>query len=104
MRRRGALSAEILRCLDDADAEVGLPNSICENASRRGRIAIGEPAGKSETRVVGVWRQRMEERGYAGGNFFAGFEPVTALEHVCGARFIARAAAFVGHERERRRA
>ena len=56
MGRLFTARAEIFGGVDEADAEIRLPDTIDEGAGRRGRFAIHQPPGQRKARAVGVGR------------------------------------------------
>ena len=80
MARRFALGSKILGGLHQAGAEVGLPVAVHRYARGEGMVRIGEPLREAEAVGRGARGQRREERGYAGGDLFAGFLIAAAEE------------------------
>ena len=82
MRGSFALSSEILRRADDADAEVGLPDPIDEHSRSGRRFWVRQPFGKSQPREGRVGRQWVQHRWNPWSHRIGRFKPVAALEHV----------------------
>src|SRR5258708_7042885 len=88
-----ALQAEIFRRIDNPNPEIGLPETIDEDAGGSRRFRIYEPLRKYESRVGRRnvrFRKRMQKCGCAGNYGFRGLKPVAAFEDTGIARFAAR--------------
>src|SRR5436189_3431114 len=98
MGRVGRAHAKILRCLYQSNSKISLPDAVHEHTCSGGRFSINQPLCESETAVVCVRWQRVQERRHSGGDLFGGFEPIAALKHKGLAFFIARASSFARSE------
>ena len=72
MRRGFALRAELLGRFDDADAEQLLPQAIDGHARGERIVGVDEPIGQAEAIELRAAASRMQRRGHAGGDRFAG--------------------------------
>ena len=80
MRRQFRACAEVFRRLEQARAEVTLPDAIHERARSRRRFFVHQPVCQREARAIGIRRERMQECGCAGLHHVTGLEEITALE------------------------
>src|SRR6266404_1493307 len=88
-----ALHTEIFRRIDDPNPEIGLPETIDEDAGGSRRFWVHEPLRKYESRVGRRnvrFRKRMQKCGCAGNYGFRRLKPITAFEDTSIARFAAR--------------
>ena len=89
MRWAFALRAEILAGGDQPGAEIRLPNAVDESAGRRGRAAVGQPAGEGQPVARRVSGKLMQHAGTPGPTLSAGLEEIAAVEQVRFARHVA---------------
>src|SRR3954469_19997138 len=69
VRRFSPLSAEVLRRVDEAAAEVALPDLIHQYASGQRVLSIDKPAGEHQAVPWTVGGKRRKEVGYVGRHF-----------------------------------
>src|SRR5436853_6654399 len=98
MSRFGSAETKIFGRLDEASAEVALPDSIHANSRCCGRFFVDQPMSESEAAVIRIGGQGMEEGRHTGFNFFAWLKPIAALEHVRRAAFFIWPLAFAGEQ------
>ena len=89
VRRLGRARAEVLRRLDNADAEHRLPQPVHRHARGERRAFIREPLRERETRGRRILGQRMQRRGHVRQHGFPALVPRAAVQAVRLARIFA---------------
>ena len=82
MARQCALRAEVLLCLDDADAEELRPKAVDRDARSEGIVAAHQPLREAEPVRWRALRKRVKRGGYPGLHLLAGIKKVAFVQQM----------------------